>query len=137
MKIFPFGFWPKFVCDFLNIYKCQEISAGGTKAPLKTFQGRPKCLILATFQKSHLRGDLKIQCHGEKNFNGFLAHNFFKDFLCTCRCQGKNSGRTSLLILHFFNIVQKGGGHSTSELGSRRTFLFFIMLRYFANIKLF
>ena len=30
----------------------------GTKNQWKKFQGRPKCLILAPFQKSHLKGDL-------------------------------------------------------------------------------
>ena len=39
---------------------------------MKKFQGRPKCHILATFQKSYLRGDLIIRGHGEK------FHLFFR-----------------------------------------------------------
>ena len=31
----------------------------------------------------------------------------------------------------------QGGGHSASELGSRRTFSFFVKIRHFANIKIF
>ena len=44
--------------------------------PMKVFRVRPKCLILATFQKCHLRGDLKICCNSEKKLIGFLAPNF-------------------------------------------------------------
>ena len=33
---------------------------------VRKFQGRAKRLIFAPFQKSHLSGDLKIRCHGEK-----------------------------------------------------------------------
>ena len=59
----------------------------GTKAQWKMFQGRPKCFVLATFQKSHLRGDLKIRCHAEKISIGYLAHNML----------GKNLDKKSML----------------------------------------
>ena len=82
-------------------YTCQEISVGQNPQE-KNFQGKAKRLILATFQKSHLSGDLKIRCHGEKNFFECLSHPAF--FLTSYIYTGQEKNKTNytMQILHLY-----------------------------------